>query len=143
MARVVLMPTAHAKVWQVSGVTKRDGPRATYQAVKYAGNENDGLENHADSAPASLAQCVAQMPRLELRDTSEPGNAASASRLLVGGDATIIVGFLQKGNHETNGEHVHGKVDPKGNRPVLCHGDEGTQQRTHVGADDDEGPGWC
>lgn len=118
----------------------RDRPRGTYQAVKYAGNENDGLENHADSPPASLAKCVAQMPRLELRNTGEPRNTTSAGRLLVGGDATIVVSLLQKCNDKTDGEHVHGKVDPKGDRPVLRHGDECTQQRTHVGADDDEGP---
>jgi hypothetical protein len=121
----------------------RDRPGATYQAVKYARNENYGLENNADSPPASLAQRVAQMARLELRDASEPRNATSAGRLLVGGDATIIVGLLQKGNYKTDGEYVHSKVDPKGNRPVLRHGDEGTQQRAHVGADDDEGPEWC
>jgi hypothetical protein len=76
---------------------------ATYQAVEYAGDENDGLENHTDSAPASLAKRVAQMPGLELSDTGEPGNATPAGGLLVGGYASIIISLLQESNDETNG----------------------------------------
>ena len=120
------------------GGVDADGP-GEGEGVEEARDEDGGLEDHRDGAPAGLGEGVAQVAGFELGGAEEAGGARAGRGLGGGGDGAVVVGFLEEEGDEEQREDVHGEVHPEGDGPGLGGEHERGEEGPGVGRDDDEG----
>ncbi len=72
------------------------------------------------------------MPRLELRDAGELGEAAPAQRLVGGGDAAVVVRLAQEEDRQHQARRRLRRVHPERDGPRLGRQHERRQEGAHV-----------
>lgn len=105
-----------------------------YEEVKETDQEDSGLKQDADDAPARLTRRVPEVARLPLRQTRDAGDAVAEGGLLGGGDGAVVVGLPDDGDDQDESQGGHGEVYPEGRRPRLGGRLECGEEGPHVGA---------